>query len=81
MTKNGKRKINQLSKFRLYKHIQTNFKAENYLEMNISKSFRFFIVQSRYRILPIRIKTGRYKREPLDKRICNFCLLKEIDVL
>lgn len=55
--------------------------AENYLEMHISKSLRSIIAQFRYGILPIRIKTGRYKREPLDKRICNFCLLKEIDAL
>lgn len=55
--------------------------AENYLEMHISKSLRSMIAQFRYGILPIRIKTGRYKREPLDKRICNLCLLKEIDVL
>lgn len=55
--------------------------TENYLEMHISKSLRSIIAQIRYGILPIRIKTGRYKREPLDKRICNFCLLKEIDAL
>lgn len=55
--------------------------AENYLEMHISKSLRSIIAQFRYGILPIRIKMGRYKREPLDKRICNFCLLKEIDAL
>lgn len=55
--------------------------AENYLEMHISKSLRSMIAQFRYGILPIRIKTGRYKRELLDKRICNFCLLKEIDAL
>lgn len=55
--------------------------AENYLEMHISKSLRSIIAQFRYGILPIRIKTGRYKREPFDKRICNFCLLKEIDAL
>lgn len=55
--------------------------TENYLEMHISKSLRSMIAQFRYGILPIRIKTGRYKREPLDKRICKFCLLKEIDAL
>lgn len=55
--------------------------AENYLEMHISKSLRSIIAQFRYGILPIRIKTGRYKREPLDKRICKFYLLKEIDAL
>lgn len=55
--------------------------AENYLEMHISKSLRSMIAQFKYGILPIRIKMGRYKREPLDKRIFNFCLLKEIDAL
>lgn len=62
-------------------HVGGQTEAENYLEMHISKSLRSMIAQFRYGILPIRIKTGRYKREPLDKRICNFCLLKEIDAL
>lgn len=54
-------KINQLPKLRLYKGVKTNFKTENYLEMNISKSQRFILAQFRCGILPIRIETGRYE--------------------
>lgn len=78
--------INQLSKFRLYKSIKSNFKTKNYLEMNISKSLRSIFAQLRSGcgMLPIRIETGLFKRDPLDARwagsfiihyvsyICNF---------
>lgn len=47
--------------------------------MNISKSQRSILAQFRCGILPIRIETGRYKGEPLDERICNFCVLNEIE--
>lgn len=71
--------INQLPKLRLYQSIKTNFKTENFLEMNISKSQRSIMAQFRCGILPIRIETGRYKGGPVDERICNFCELNEIE--
>lgn len=37
------------------------------------------ISQFRCGILPIKIKMGRYKEEPLDERICNFRASNEIE--
>lgn len=63
-------KINQLPKLRLYKSIKTNLKTENYLEMNISKSQRSFMAQSRY--FQLELKRGDKKGKRLDERICIF---------
>lgn len=37
------------------------------------------MAQFRCDILPIRIETARYKGEPLDEIICNFCILNKIE--
>lgn len=59
--------INQLSKLRLYNSNKSNFKTKNYLEMSISKSLRSIFAQLRSGcgMLPIRIETGLFKRDPL----------------
>lgn len=62
----------------MYESIKTHFKTEDYIELNILKSQRSTITQFRFGILPIKIEMGRYKREPIDERICNFCLVNEL---
>lgn len=52
------------------KALKQILKLKNYLEMNISKSLRSIFAQFRSGcgILPIRIETGLFKRDPLDAR-------------
>ena len=41
--------------------------------LNLSRRQRSLLAQFRSGVLPLRIETGRYRNERLDRRICEFC--------
>ena len=60
-------------KLRYYNLYKCDKKPAEYTFMNISKYQRSLFAQFRSGILPLEIKTGRFKDIPLCERICKVC--------
>ena len=65
--------VTNMPKLRTYKIFKTDFNCEDYMTMNLSKYERSLLCQFRTGILPLRIDTGRYVWEPVERRTCRFC--------
>ena len=61
------------SKLRTYKLYKSEYKAENYVCMNLSKNVRSKLAKLRSSTLPLRIETGRFERLAVSDRLCKFC--------
>ena len=72
-------KIQDLPKLRTYKLFKSSFKTEEYVTLNIRKNERSLLAQLRMGILPLRIETGRYVGEPLERRICRLCQSGQVE--
>ena len=64
--------INQ-PKLQTYIQIKDEYKCENYVSMNLSRSIRSYIAQIRYGVLPLHIETGRYSNLKVEERLCKVC--------
>ncbi len=53
--------------------IKSEFGAEPYIKMNISRYERSILSQLRYGILQIQLETGRYQNENRANRLCKIC--------
>ena len=66
-------------KLRTYRTFKEDYKQEHYLTMNLSRTERSCLAQFRSGVLPIRVETGRFKREAIEERVCIFCDKGEIE--
>ena len=67
-------KIVNQTKLRTYHTYKKEHKGEVYAETCLDRGDRSYIAQFRLGILPIRIETGRFKREKIEDRLCPFCV-------
>ena len=65
--------VANMPKLRTYRLFKTDFKCEEYVSTNLAKYERSVLCQLRTGILPLRIETGRYVGEPIERRVCKFC--------
>ena len=65
--------VEQKPKLRLYANLKTNLELELYLGHENFWNRRLFTML-RSGTNSLRIETGRWKKEPLDKRVCDICL-------
>ena len=65
--------VEQKPKLRLYANLKTNLELELYLGHENFWHRRLFTML-RSGTNSLRIETGRWKKEPLDKRVCDICL-------
>ena len=70
--------INQ-PKLRTYVQIKNEYKCENYVSMNLSRSIRSYIAQIRCGVLPLHIETGRYRNLKVEERLCKVCDLQTVE--
>jgi hypothetical protein len=70
---------NSSVKLRTYRLFKDNNEEEPYLKMFLPRSIRSGLSQFRLGVFPLRIETGRYKREKLEDRICIFCDNEEVE--
>ena len=61
-------------KLRHFKSYKTTFDAENYVCKYFPKRKRSLFAQLRVGILPLEIKTGRYRNKPPENRSGPFCV-------
>ena len=63
-----------------YKHFKTVFAFENYLDI-VPKNLRYFLTKLRLSSHPLRIETGRYGRNRVDRhlRYCTLCDKNDIE--
>ena len=66
-------------KLRTYIQIKNEYKCENYVSMNLSRSIRSYIAQIRCGVLPLHIETGRYRNLKVEERLCKVCDLKTVE--
>jgi len=66
-------------KLRTYSKLKNELTFEPYLTANLPRYDRSLLAQIRLGILPLRIETGRFVREKLEDRICQFCDLNEVE--
>jgi len=64
----------------LYKHIKPDLKYEQYLDV-LPSNLRFFITRFRISAHSLRIQTGRYARNRLDRnlRVCQLCQEQDVE--
>ena len=65
--------ISNQPKLRTYIQIKDEYKCENYVAMNLSRSLRSYIAQIRCGVLPLHIETGRYCNLKVEERLCKVC--------
>ena len=68
-----RKNLNSQSKLRTYRLFKNEYKSDNYVHMNLSKSIRSKLAKLRSGTLPLRIETGRFERIDVDERVCKFC--------
>ncbi len=61
------------NKLRLYRLFKERIEADHYVKMSMSKEHRKGIARLRSGTFPLQIELGRYKKIPLDQRLCKFC--------
>jgi hypothetical protein len=66
-------------KLRTYRLFKDDNVEEKYLKMFLPRYQRSHFSQFRFGIFPIRIETGRYKREKIEERLCCLCSRGEIE--
>jgi hypothetical protein len=67
------------SKLRSFKLFKTGIRLEPYLSMHISVERRSLLTRFRLGIAPLRIETGRWKKEQLDCRVCTLCRVGDVE--
>ena len=65
--------MRQKTKLRTYQQFKGEYKTEKYVLLNLSQSERSLMAQFRSGVLPLRIETGRFRHEPVDRRVCELC--------
>ena len=65
--------------YRYFKTTKAEYKCENYVSMNLSRSIRSYIAQIRCGVLPLHIETGRYRNLKVEERLCKVCDLKTVE--
>lgn len=68
-----KNNIVNMPKLRTYNLFKESYVTEKYVSMNLDRNERSLMAQVRMGILPIRIEVGRYRKEPVEERICQIC--------
>lgn len=71
--------LQKIPKLRTYRLFKNQYKLEDYVSMDLTKPIRSAMAMFRCGVLPLRIETGRYKSEPPQDRICQFCNNNEIE--
>ena len=65
-------------KLRLYANLKTKLEPELYLGHENFGNRRLFTML-RCGTNSLRVETGRWKKEPLEKRICDICLASQVE--
>ena len=67
--------IGNSSKLLLYKEIKSHFGYESYLDNIVTKKYRSILTKIRLTAHNLKIETGRYARNPIERRerLCVFC--------
>lgn len=71
--------VQETPKLRTYKTFKTIFQVEDYVKQNLSRQDRSIIARLRNGTFPINIELGRYRKLPLDRRICIGCDSGEVE--
>ena len=71
--------VNKKPKLRSYVLFKTDANVESYVNKAFDRQKRSYVAQLRCGILPLKIETGRFKRLPIEQRICDMCNLNEIE--
>ena len=66
-------------KLLLYKLFKRNIETEKYLTANLSRHERSLIAKLRTGTLPLAIETGRFRKIPLEDRLCILCNSNSIE--
>lgn len=66
-------KVQEKTQLRTYKNLRVGLEVAAHVNCLDSKRTRSLISQLRCGVLPIILETGRYHREPLEIRLCQFC--------
>ena len=59
--------MRQKTKLSTYQQFKGEYKTEKYVLLNLSRSERSLMAQFRSGVLPLRIETGRFRHEPVEK--------------
>ena len=67
--------VGNSSKLLLYKEIKSHFGYESYLDNIVTKKYRSILTKIRLTAHNLKIETGRYARNPIERRerLCVFC--------
>ena len=60
-------------KLRYYNLFKPDLSQEEYLNLNIPKYQRSLFAQFRGRVLSLQVEIGRFRKIPLEERLCNLC--------
>lgn len=71
--------IDAMPKLRTYKLVKTDYGCEDYLHVNLGIRQRSAIAKMRAGVFPIRVETGRYRRLPVEQRLCQVCHMAEVE--
>ena len=71
--------VNTMPKLRTYKLLKTSFGTENYVASNINRDSKSTICRFRNGTFPLRIELGRYRKQPLNERLCTKCNNAQIE--
>ena len=67
------KELESQNKLRTYRLFKNEYKVDNYVTMNLTKSCRSRLAKLRSGTLPLRIETGRFERLDVSERLCKFC--------
>ena len=63
----------QTGKLRTYKHFKYDYFTEFYVSIFLPGMHRSVFSKCRCGVAPLKVKTGRYERLPLEERTCPVC--------
>ena len=66
-------------KLSTYVTFNSELQVEDYLYYVTNRRSRSLLGQFRMGILPLYVETGRFNNTPLERRLCTFCSLNEIE--
>ena len=66
-------------KLRYYNLFKPDLSQEEYLSLNIPKYQRSLFAQFRGGVLPLQVEIGRFRKIPLEERLCNLCDMGQVE--
>ena len=67
------------NKLRVYRLFKDRLGAEPYLKAHLTRYEQSILAKLRTGTLPLEVEVGRYKKKPLDMRLCSLCSSNQIE--